>query len=201
MNTTCYPSGLGSLLSAWAVIRSWLVNSGNSTSREIQDTSALKQVLFPRFYPSPIVITKLTAPPHFTLKPTEPKQSLTYLTPTGQATRAWRIASTFSGPSPRHWLSWGTQACASSQSPCCTHSQKNPKSRSRETASSFPKECIFPGRTGDLGQGDTRKGRCRKGALGHHPRFLLRADGAPWAGTGGEPRPGFRGLLHRGAGG
>lgn len=198
-NTAHYPSGLGSLLRARAAIR--CQHSDNSTSRHIQDTSARKQALFPRFYPRPTVTAKLIAPPHFTLKPTEPKQYLTYLTPTGQATRAWRIASTFSGPSPSHWLSWGTQACASSQSPRRTHSQKNPKSRSRETASSFPKECIFPGRAGDLGQGDTREGSCREGALGHHPRLLLRTDSAPGAGTGGEPRPGCRGLLPTGAGG
>lgn len=152
-NTAHYPSGLGSLLSAWAMLR--CQSSDYSTSRHIQDTSALKQVLLPRFYLSPTVSTKLLAPHHFTLEPTEPKQ---YLTPMGQATRAWRIASTFLGPSPCHWLNWGTHACASSQSPCRTHSQKNPNSCSWDTASSFPKECIFPGRAGDLGQGDIREG-------------------------------------------
>ncbi|KAK2532224.1 galectin-related protein A, partial [Columba guinea] len=73
------------------------------------------------------------------------------------------IASTFSGPSPRHRPSWGTQACASTQSPRRTHSQKNPKSRSRETASSSPKECIFPGPARDLGQVEQYVGEIKGG--------------------------------------
>lgn len=130
---------MGSLLSSWSVIRHQ--SSDNSITRHLST-----EVLLPWFYLSPTASIKPIAPPHFTFKSTEPEQYLTYLTAMGQATRAWRIASTFAGPSPCHRLSWGTQAWASSQCPRRTHSQKNPKRRSRESASSFPKEYIFPGR-------------------------------------------------------
>lgn len=73
------------------------------------------------------------------------KREIPYLSWLGHRTSAQSISSTFFGISPCASWSWGTHAFASSHSPLRRHSQKNPKSRFWEAASSFPNGwCIFP---------------------------------------------------------
>lgn len=132
----------------------------NQTPGHIRHASAQKPALRPMSRRPPAVSSHRT------------QSGTPYPAARGQATSASRMASTFPGPSPRHRPSCGTQACASSQRPLRTHSQKNPKSRSREAASSSPKGCILPA----PGQGT-------RGTMPGGPRSPLHTEPTPALGA------------------